>query len=342
MADDASEDDLETALRRKIEAYHDVALLYTAVALRLPDLMGADSWTAGRLAGELGLQLPQLRRFLRGLCIIGICEERPDASFALTPLGQSLTSGSRLANKAMIVVEQYWVPWAGLITTLETGKPAFAEAFGMSIADWRREHTEQGKLFESYLMGETFDQAGSIIEALNSAGEVKRVAAIGGGCGALLAALMITHPHLAGTLFERPHIVALAEPFLQVYAQFALPERVKLVAGDARVEVPVEADLYLLHGVLQQWGDADALAILRSCRKAMPEGARLVIIERLMPERAWDDPAAIMLDLHMMAITGGRARSLAEFEALLAETGFALANVTSTPLGLSLIEARLG
>ena len=38
-----------------------------------------------------------------------------------------------------------------------------------------------------------------------------------------------------------------------------------------------------------------------------------------MPERAADDPAAIMLDLHMMTITGGRARSLAEFEALLAE-----------------------
>ena len=45
----------------------------------------------------------------------------------------------------------------------------------------------------------------------------------------------------------------------------------------------------------------------------MPDGARLVIVERLLPERATDDPAAIMLDLHMMTITGGRARSLAEF-----------------------------
>ena len=49
----------------------------------------------------------------------------------------------------------------------------------------------------------------------------------------------------------------------------------------------------------------------------MPEGAKLAIIERLLPARAADDPAAIMLDLHMMTITGGRARSFAEFRTLL-------------------------
>jgi hypothetical protein len=71
----------------------------------------------------------------------------------------------------------------------------------------------------------------------------------------------------------------------------------------------------------------------------MPAGSRLIVIERLLPERATDDPAAIMLDLHMMAIAGGRARSLAEFEALLAETGLALTKVTATRSGLAIIEA---
>ena len=52
-----------------------------------------------------------------------------------------------------------------------------------------------------------------------------------------------------------------------------------------------------------------------------------------------DDPAAIMLDLHMMAITGGRVRSLAEFAAMLSETGFARAKATPTPSGLSVIAA---
>ena len=103
--------------------------------------------------------------------------------------------------------------------------------------------------------------------------------------------------------------------------------------------IPVRADLYLLKGVLQQWDDDAAATILRNCRDAMPEGAKLVVIERLLPERASDDPAAIMLDLHMMAITGGRARSLADFERLLSQAGLALAKVTPTRSGLSLIEA---
>jgi hypothetical protein len=43
----------------------------------------------------------------------------------------------------------------------------------------------------------------------------------------------------------------------------------------------------------------------------------------------------------MMTITGGRARSLAEFEALLADAGLKLSNVTPTSAGLSVLEATL-
>jgi len=131
----------------------------------------------------------------------------------------------------------------------------------------------------------------------------------------------------------------MAKPFLQVFAQFRLPERIELVAGDILSGIPVKADVYLLKGVLQQWDDAEALAILRNCRAAMLDGTRLAIIERLMPERATDDPAAVILDLHMMTITGGRVRSLAESEALLGQAGLSLSKVNPTQSGLTIIEA---
>jgi len=331
----------EERLRRQIEAYHEAALLYAAVKLGLPDRMAARPWTPEQLAEALGLSAPHLVRFLRGFCTIGMCEERSDGSFALSPAGRSLTSDSpsRLAEKVQIVVEQYWQPWADLVSCLKSGKPAFEHVFGMSVFEWRDLNKEQGKLFASYLTGETFDQAGSIIEVLESAVEAKRVADIGGGCGALLAALLIAHPHLTGVLFDRPHLIEMAKPFLKVFGLFHLTDRIALVAGDVLAAIPVRADLYLLKGVLQQWDDAHARAILANCRKAMPEGAKLVIVERLLPERATDDPAAIMLDLHMMTITGGRARSLEQFEQLLSEAGLAVAKVTSTPTGLTIIEA---
>ena len=338
MTDQAS---FEDRLRKQIEAYHEAALVYAAVRLGLPDRLAVAPSTPAELAKALELSPPHLHRFLRGLCSIGICEELPDGVFALAAGGQSLRRGSpsRLAEKVQIVVEQYWLPWAGLSWTLETGKPAFDDAFGMSISEWRRVHPEQGKLFESYLMSETFDQGSSIIEALESAVEAKRVAAIGGGCGALLAPFLIAHPHLHGVLFERAHLIEMAKPFFDQFKQFGLAKRTELVAGDFLAEIPVQADLYLLKGVLQQLDDEEALTILRNCRKAMPGGARLAIIERLLPERATDDPAAIMIDLHMMTITGGRARSLVDFKELLSESGLALAKVTPTSSGFAIIEA---
>jgi hypothetical protein len=321
----SDQDGFEDRLRRQIEAYHESALVYSAVKLGLPDTLAAGPLTAEQLAAALGLSAPHLHRFLRGLCTIGICEELADGAFALAPGGQSLKSDSpsRLAEKVQVVVGQYWRPWANLVSTLQTGAPAFDEVFGMSVSEWRSVNAAQGALFDSYVAKETGGQLGSIIAAIDLSGV---------GTVAFLPARY--RPD--GVPFDRAYMVDMSQPFLPLLRAV---KRVEFVAGDVLDEIPVEADLYLLNGVLQQWDDDEARIILRNCRKAMPEGARLAIIERLMPERVADDPAAIMLDLHMMTITGGRARSLAEFEVLLADAGLSMSNVTAMRSGLSLFEA---
>lgn len=331
----ARQDDLETRLRRQIEAYHESALVYAAVKLGLPDRMGERAWTAEQLAAELALSAPHLLRFMRGLVTLGICQELPHGTFALAEGGWSLRSDSpsRLDKKVQIVVEQYWRPWANLASCLQTGTPAFDRVFGLSVRDWRQRNAAQGALFESYLAKETLADSASFIDAVNFAG-VRTVADIGGGFGGLLAALLQAHPHLQGVLFDRPETVAGAEPHLE---SLGIADRTALVGGDILTAIPVRADLYVLNGVLQQWYDTDALAILKNVRAAMPEGARLIIIERVLPERATDDPAAVMLDLHMMTITGGRVRTLAECEALLSDAGLKLSEVTPTSSGFSVL-----
>jgi len=326
----------EKRLRLQIEAYHGAALVYAAVKLGLPDRMGTRSWTAEQLGAKLGLSAPHLLRFLRGLSTLGICEELPDGSFALAPAGQSLQSGapSRLAEKVQIVVEQYWQPWANLVSCLETGKPSFDHVFGMTVWEWRRQHAEQGDVFNSYLARETLAQADSILEALDVS-RVRTVADIGGG-GGLLAAVVRANPHVEGVLFDRPHTVETAKPYL---LSLGVAGRVQCVSGDFLSAVEVQADLYLLKSVLQQWDDADSLTILRNCRAAMQDAARLLVIERLGPKRAVEDAASIMVDLHMMAITGGRTRSREQFEALLSQAGFTIAKVTPTRSGLVIIDA---
>lgn len=327
----------EDRLRSQIEAYHASALAYAAVKLGLPEKMGVWPWTAEALATKFGLSAPHLFRFLRGLVTLGICQERPDGMFALTPLGQSLKPGSssRLGEKVAIVVEQYWRPWSELLHTLQTGVPAFDHVFGMPVLEWRRGNPEAGALYSTYLAEENFAQAADVIDTIDVRG-VKTVAQIAGGYGGLLAALLRKHPSLDGVLVSPPHVIEKAGAFL---ASHGVAERVRLVGGNVRADIPVEADLYVLKGALQQWDDANAAAILKACRKAMPRHARLLIIERPMPERAISDPAAIMNDLHLMTITGGRARTISEFETLLAQAQLMRTEVSATRTGLSIVEA---
>src|SRR5262249_50866020 len=102
--------------------------------------------------------------------------------------------------------------------------------------------------------------------------------------------------------------------------------------------ISVEADVYVLKSVLQHWDDAAARTILESCRDAMPKHAKLLIVERLLPEQALDDAAAVMADLHMMVISGGPLRTLAEIRGRRPKAGLALRSCAPAA-GLSIIEA---
>ena len=97
-------------------------------------------------------------------------------------------------------------------------------------------------------------------------------------------------------------------------------------------------DVYVLKSVLHNYGDREASALLRSCRRAMGADARLVIAERVLPERAGTSAGALF-DINMLAVTGGRERSLADYAALLAEAGFAPPRLLPTRSPLGLVEA---
>jgi hypothetical protein len=315
----------EDRLRKQIDAYHEAAMVYAAVKLGLPDMLAASPVSGERLAAALGLSTSHLTRFLRGLCGIGICEELPDGAFAFTKGARCVASDSpsRLAEKVQIVVGQYWQPWANLVATLETGRPAFDRVFGMSVAQWREANAEQGALFDAYLAKETSGQLGPVIDAL----DLSNVGTV---------AVLLANPPAAGLAVETAPIVETSKPYLPL---LEVVKRVEFVPGNLLEGIPVQADLYLLMGVLRQFEDKDAETILRNCRAAMHDGTRLAIVERILPERATDDPAAIMLDLHMMTITGGRVRSLAELYGLLARASLTRTKMTPTQQGLAVVEA---
>jgi hypothetical protein len=120
-------------------------------------------------------------------------------------------------------------------------------------------------------------------------------------------------------------------------------DRCEIVGGDMFTSVPPGGDLYLLARIIHDWDDPRAIEVLRSCRRAMGPKAKLLIIDRAMPERVEASPLAqsnALADLTMMMFTGGgRERTAKQFEALVSATGLRLERVIPMPQPDSLIEA---
>jgi O-methyltransferase len=333
------QDDLEARIRRSIDAYHEAALLFTAVTARIPDLLNLGGRTPEMLASELNLRPEPLRRFLRGLATMQLCEELEDGRFVLTPAGKLLAIGSpsSLRQKAQVVVGQYWLPWLSLMHCLETGEPSFPFVFGSTISEWRAANKNGGDPFYRYLAKEDMSVANAddLMQSFYTF-EADVIASIGSGYGGFLVPFLHGFPELKAIVFDLESTVEGAESMFQ---DLGLQDQVSFVAGDILKAIPVEADIYFVNGVLQRYGDTEARIIVENCRNAMKPSAKLIVYERLMPEKVMDDPDAIMLDLHMMTITGGRVRTKAEIEELLTSAGLSVTNVQRTYGGLAFIEA---
>ena len=162
---------------------------------------------------------------------------------------------------------------------------------------------------------------------------------VGGGTGTLVAEVLRHRPEIAGVLLERPGVLKLAQEYL---SEQGVADRCELVEGDFFSSVPAGGDVYVLKSVLHDWDDDRCVDILRTCRAAMDEAARVVIVELILQERM--TPSAPMLsdallDLIMLAYAGGRERTEAEFAQLLEQAGLRLASTTALTAGPHLLEA---
>jgi hypothetical protein len=132
------------------------------------------------------------------------------------------------------------------------------------------------------------------------------------------AAILRRHPHLRGTLFELPAVAATAEPVL---AEAGVLERCAVTGGDFLHSAPPESDCCLLANVLHDWDDGTAVRILAGCRAAAAGNSRVLIIERLIPDDLAQAVPALLSDINMLVVTGGRERTNDEYCALLRAAG---------------------
>ncbi|OOZ15825.1 hypothetical protein BOW35_03155 [Solemya velum gill symbiont] len=324
-------------LATMINGYQAGALLYTAVKLDLPDRLLVPV-TATDLAHELDLRVSELERFLHALAGLDICVQTAPETYVLTDTGQLLLreSDSPLREQAVLAVEQYWSSWTALSHSLVTGQTGFQHATGVDAWEYRRDHPEQGALFQDWLAKETRAIAADIIACLDIS-DVTTAVDIAAGGGTLAAAMLATNPQLTVTLFDLPHVIEHTRHELDLPP--GQESRCHWTGGDFFSAVPGDAELYLLKSVLHDWDSEKCLEILGHCRTAMPGDARLLVIERLLSEDPVSDTLVARLDIHMMAVNGGRERRLVEYRDLLDRSGFSLHSVSNSKSGFTILEA---
>ena len=239
----------------------------------------------------------------------------------------------------MFVGRETYPAWGNLIGAVRTGTPAFDATFGMSTWEYRARNPEAGQLFFAFLAALTAPDAPAILEAYDFS-RLRQIADIGGGTGTLLQAILRAHPASTGVLFDTPTTIDHAR---SQFSAAGLLDRSQLVGGDFLEEVPSGADVYVLSHILHDWDEVACRRILRSCRAAMGPAGRLLVVERVLPERVDGPSPAVFLDLMMLVMERGRERTEREYRALFAAEDLSLTRVipTASPTGISVLEVEL-
>jgi ubiquinone/menaquinone biosynthesis C-methylase UbiE len=310
-----------------------------AAQLGVADELASGPKHVAALAQHTGAHAPSLHRLMRALVSLDLCLEIEDGLFSLTATGSCLRSDTALSLRswAMLSGTHMRSMWGHLLYSVKTGCRASELATGAGTFGLLSRDGENAAVFNR-AMAEITRLVGHEVLRAYDFRNMRRIVDVGGGYGALIAAVLQAYPDSQGVLFDLPHALNGARIHL---AEAGVEKRCEFAVGDFFESVPAAADGYLLKTILHDWSDEECTTILTNCRRAMAPSAKLLLIERILPDRFSSSPlhqAIARADLSMLVGHTGRERTEAEFAGLLASSGFKLARVTVTGLEFSVLE----
>ena len=307
---------------RRIDGYLFSQLIYVAAELGVADVL------AGRPAlerrgrrggrGRSGGAAPRAA----GLVLEHVVAEDDDRRFALTELGALLRTDAAgsLRGPALARGRVYYGAAAGLLETVRAGGTAFEHVHGEPFFDHLARHPEREASFQDSMAGRAARETAAVVAAYDftRARRSSTWAAATACCSRRCCAprrawRRAVRPAPRGRPGARAPRRRRPRRALRVRGRRLLRRR----AGRRRPTTCSRA--CSTTGTTRPAG-----RILAACRRALPAGGRLLVVEALLPERAADAPGAITMDLHMLVLLGARERTEAEYGALLASAGLRL------------------
>jgi 2,7-dihydroxy-5-methyl-1-naphthoate 7-O-methyltransferase len=306
--------------------------IHVVATLGIADKIAAGATEIDDLAAAAGCDSDSLHRVLTYLVGKGVFQEPAPGRFALNEAARGLLDPSqRLGLDLGGIGGRLAYAWGTLPTYVRTGKPAYHEIFGLPFWEDLDAHPDIAASFDA-LIGPAGHGAPSPEFQISAGWElVRTVVDVGGGTGAMLAQILRTRPEIHGTLVDLPRTVARSA---EIFQAAGVAERVTTVGQSFFDPLPAGADLYLLRGILNDWPDREATAILSRCAEAAPPTGRVVILKGIAPDEA---PRALSIE---MVLLGGKHRTVAEFRELAREAGLEVLAAEQQPSGYFVVECR--
>lgn len=309
--------------------------LRTAATLRLADLLVDAPVPVRELAASTDTDVDALRRLLRQLTSRGVFTEPEPDTFANNETSALLVSDHPSGMRTWLDLDGFGgrmdLAFTELLHTVRTGEPAWARVFGAPFWDHLAADPAMSASFDATM------SAGSEYVADAATGydwsTATHVVDVGGGNGALLAEALCANPHLRATLVDLPDTVERGRMNLTARG---VADRCEFVGQSFFEPLPDDGDVYVLSGVVHDWGDDEATAILRRCAAAAGDTGRVVVIESHGTDGG-DPHAFAEMDLRMMVLCGGRERHLDDYRVLAQRAGLSVSDVRSTTLGHAII-----
>ncbi len=307
--------------------------LQVIAELGIADLLDNEFRTADELAAGAQVAPDALDRLLRLLETHGVFSCDHAGRWQHTEASRWLRSDHPMSMRAfarMMGTPFGWESFTALEHAARTGTPSIRTLHPDGAWAYLQAHPAQQSIFQQAMTAKAQDDIPAVLAAYDFS-RFRSIVDVAGGRGHLIRAVLDCYPDIAGVLFDLPQVAAEVRP----------GARLDVVAGDFFTDPLPASEAYILMNVLHDWDDGEATSILAAVAEAgRPCRATVLLLEVVLPEGPeahWSK----VLDVMMLALTGGRERTLTDYEDLLGTTGMEMVSVIPTTTPFSIIEGRV-
>ena len=280
--------------------------LHAAVLLRVPDALESSPISLEALSKRVNCDPQVLEPVIKLLARRGVFKfangqvGHNDASMLL----RADADGTVCDFVEWMSSEEVWNALSKLPYIVANGGSGFEAYYGSRFFDYLSENPARSDLFDRHMEGHTRGEVRAILDAVDL-NPYREMADVGAGSGFLASQIAERYPAARLSVFDLPGC-----RFNAIKSH-----SIRKIHGNFFEDDLPSADLTILANVLHDWPDDDAMRILRAFRRTSRVDTCLCIIEGLTDSQ---EEKVEMVEIGMAVMFGGRQRSLAQLQAMLA------------------------